>query len=153
METTLLTIPTLADNQDIGFVQFTNTARRTEKDSHYFGSVKIKDEWHRVNTWIKTASNGKQFLSTSFSLMNAEQAAQAEARDQQYSGGAAITVPKVSVPAGNPLHAEIEEGKTIDEAATSRAKIDLGLTAAQCVALGISNGDPRHPDYDADIPF
>ena len=82
--------------------QLTNLNRRSDRDPHFFGSVKIDGVWYQIATWIND-NNGIQNLSSAYSVMTVEQAMKAEKREQEYQAERAKRANPLSAPPVNPL--------------------------------------------------
>lgn len=97
--------------------QLTALNRRNEKDPHFFGSVKLNGLWYQKATWINV-NNDTQNLSTSYTLMDKEQADKAEEREQKFQEQRRARANPLSAPPVNPLAGEIEkESAEMGEAA------------------------------------
>lgn len=114
--------------------QLTSLNRRTEKDPHFFGSVKMADgSWYQLATWINVKDN-IQNLSTAMTLMNEEQSQKAEERQAKFDAERLANANPLTAPA-------LAEKK---EETTTRH-----LTIEQCEAAGIPDTDPLHPHFVA----
>jgi len=86
--------------------QLTSLNRRTEKDPHFFGGVKIDGLWYQTATWINV-TKGVQNLSTAYTLMTEEQAAKAEEREVKFQAERlARANPLSAPPVTNPLEVD-----------------------------------------------
>jgi len=118
--------------------QLTALNRRSERDAHFFGSVKLAGIWYQASTWINTP-NGVQNLSTSFTKMDEAQAVKAEARQ------AAFEVERLK--RANPL--------TAPAVNTDPVAASPKLTLEQCELAQIPVTNPLHPQFvkNDDVPF
>jgi len=145
VKTPAIVTPTVNSNPhaNVYMTQLTALNRRTERDAHFFGSVKLEGIWYQTSTWINVVNN-VQNLSTSFTKMDEAQAAKAEIRQAEFEANRAARA--------NPLKAP--EVASEESKAPEQQKLSL----EQCQAASIGSDNPLHPEFktaavDDDIPF